>query len=57
MQWVVRMGVILAAVATIDVLVVVFASRPMPWAALVPSLIPVLTVLYVIAPMLKTARP
>jgi hypothetical protein len=28
-----------------------FAARPMPWAAVIPALIPLLTALFVIIPM------
>jgi hypothetical protein len=45
------MGAILLFVTGLDGVVVMFAARPMPWAAVIPALIPLLTALFVIIPM------
>jgi hypothetical protein len=39
-----------------DGLVVMVAPRPLPWAVLIPALIPLLTAVFVIIPMLKAAK-
>ncbi len=48
---------ILVLVASLDAIAVMFAPRPLPWAVAIPSLIPLLTTLFVIIPMLKTWKP
>jgi len=51
LKWAFRMGAILLFVTGLDGVVVMFAARPMPWAAVIPALIPLLTALFVIIPM------
>jgi hypothetical protein len=51
MKWLLRMAAILTGVGLLDVLVVLAAPRPLPWAAIIPGLIPVLTAVFVIRPM------
>jgi hypothetical protein len=47
---------ILTFVAALDAIVVMFAARPLPLATVIPSLVPLLTTLFVIIPMLKTRK-
>jgi hypothetical protein len=56
MQWPLRMAAVLLLVGLADVLVVMLASRPLPWAILISSLTPLLTVIFVIIPMLNAAK-
>jgi len=51
-----KMMAILTFVAGLDAIVVMFATRPLPWAAAIPSLVPLLTTLFIIIPMLKTRK-
>ncbi len=51
LKWVSRMGAILVLVTGLDAAVVMFVARPMPWAVVIPTLIPLLTALFVIIPM------
>jgi peptidoglycan/LPS O-acetylase OafA/YrhL len=55
-KWPLRMAIILVLVVGIDAIAVLVADRPQPWAALIPALIPVLTAVFVIVPMMKEAR-
>jgi len=51
LEWAFRMGAILLLVCGLDGAVAMFVARPLPWVALVPGLIPLLTALFVIIPM------
>jgi hypothetical protein len=50
------MAMVLVGVGLADALVVGFAARPLLWAALIPALIPLLTVIFVIRPMLRDPK-
>jgi hypothetical protein len=52
-KWPLRMATVLVVVGLTDGLVVGFAPRPLLWAVLIPALIPVLTGIFVIRPMLR----
>ncbi len=54
--WVGRMTLIVLVVALADGLAGVFARKPFPWVVIIPSLIPLLTVLFVIPPVLKSRK-
>lgn len=47
----------LLLVGLADLLVDMFAPRPLPWAILIPALTPLLTVIFVIVPMLNAEKP
>lgn len=57
LKWASRMGAILLLVTGLDGAVVMFAAHPMPWAVVIPTLIPLLTALFVIIPMQGRQRP
>lgn len=56
MKWVWRMAAILVAVTLIDALVVLFAAHPLPWAAVIPATIPLLTAFFVIIPFINESK-
>jgi len=49
----IRTAVILVCVVALDAVVVMFASRPLIWAIVIPGLIPLLTQVFVIMPLLR----
>jgi hypothetical protein len=51
-----KLAAIICLVAMADVLFVLFARRPLPWAAIIPAFIPVLTVVFVIIPMQRSEK-
>jgi hypothetical protein len=51
------MMMILLLVVGGEILVVLFLPRPLPWVALIPVLIPVLTTFLIILPMVRTEKP
>ena len=55
-KWFGRMAVILVVVVALDGLVVAFARKPLPWAAMIPGLIPILTSVVIILPLNKAVR-
>ncbi len=57
LKWLVRMMLILLLVAVTEILVVLFVPRPLPWVALIPVLIPLLTTFLIILPMARTEKP
>jgi hypothetical protein len=57
LKWLGRMMLILLLVGLAEVLVVLFVPRPLPWVALIPALIPVLTCFLIILPMTKAEKP
>jgi hypothetical protein len=57
LKWAIRMALILVLVALADGLFVFFAPKPLPWAAVIPALIPVLTSIFVIIPMIRAEKP
>jgi len=57
LKWLVRMMLILLLVAVLEILVVLFVPKPLPWVALIPALIPLLTSFLIILPMAKAEKP
>jgi len=57
LKWLVRMMLILLLVAVTEILVVLFVPRPLPWVALIPVLIPLLTTFLIILPMARAEKP
>ena len=57
LKWLVRMMLILLVVAVAEILVVLFVPRPLPWVALIPVLIPLLTLFLIILPIVKAEKP
>jgi uncharacterized membrane protein len=57
LKWLVRMMLILLLVGAAEILVVLFVPRPLPWVALIPVLIPLLTTFLIILPMARTEKP
>jgi hypothetical protein len=56
MKWVWRMAAILVVVTLIDALVVLIVAHPLPWAAAIPGLIPLLMAIFVIRPFINSTR-
>jgi hypothetical protein len=56
MKWMSRLAAILLGVGLIDALVVLLAPRPLPWAAVIPGLIPLLTSVLIIIPMMQEKK-
>jgi hypothetical protein len=56
LKWPLRMATVLVVVGLTDALAVGFAPRPLLWAVLIPALTPLLTVIFVILPMLRNPR-
>lgn len=56
MRWAWRMAAILVTVCLLDVLVVAFTAHPLPWAAVIPGLIPLLTGIFVIIPYINATK-
>ena len=57
LKWAIRMALILVLVAAADGLFVFFARKPLPWVAVIPALIPLLTGVFVILPMIRAEKP
>ena len=57
LKWLVRMMLILLLVVGGEILVALFLPRPLPWVALIPVLIPVLTTFLIILPMVRAEKP
>jgi hypothetical protein len=57
LKWLVRMMLILLLVGVAEILVVLFVRKPLPWVALIPALIPVLTSFFVILPITRAEKP
>lgn len=57
LKWAVRMALIILLVALADARFVFFARKPLPWAAVIPALIPLLTGFFVILPMMRAEKP
>jgi hypothetical protein len=55
-KWAGRMAAILVLVAAAEVPIVLFTRKPLPWVAVIPALIPILTAVFVIIPMLATEK-
>jgi hypothetical protein len=59
-KWAERRVAILVLVAAAEVPIVLFTRKPLPWPAVIPALIPILTAVFVLIPMMtigKSARP
>jgi hypothetical protein len=56
LKWLGRMMLILLLVGAAEILVVLFVPRPLPWVALSPVLIPLLTTFLIILPMAKAEK-
>ncbi len=56
MRWMLRMATVLVGVGALDAAVVLVVPRPLPWAAIIPALIPLLTAVLVIIPMLNDRK-
>ncbi len=50
------MATVLVVVGLTDALVVSFAPRPLLWAVLIPALTPLLTVIFVILPLIRSQK-
>ena len=57
LKWLERMMLILLVVVIAEILVVIFVPRPLPWVALIPVLIPLLTTFLIILPMARAEKP
>jgi hypothetical protein len=57
LKWYGRMGLIVVLVALAEGLVGVFARKPFPWVAVIPCLIPLLSAIFVIIPMMREEKP
>jgi hypothetical protein len=55
-RWLLRMVAIVLLVGLADALVVEFTRRPLPWAVIIPALIPLLTAVFVIIPMIRAEK-
>jgi hypothetical protein len=55
-RWPLRMATVLVVVCLTDALVVMFAPRPLLWAILIPALTPLLTVIFVVLPLLRNPK-
>lgn len=56
MKWAARFMLVVLLAGVADVLVVMFAQRPMPWAAIIPALTPLLVATFVILPMNRAEK-
>jgi heme A synthase len=56
LKWLGRMALILVLVSVADGLVGAFARKPLPWVAVIPALIPVLTAVFVIIPLMTEMK-
>ena len=57
LKWCGRMMLILLLVGVAEILVVLFVPKPLPWVALIPALIPLLTTFLIILPMAEAEKP
>ncbi len=57
LRWPLKMAAILLLVVLADGLVVLFVQKPLPWAIAIPALIPLLTAVFVIIPMIQAEKP
>jgi hypothetical protein len=57
LKWAVRMMLILLLVGVAEILVVLFVPRPLPWVALIPVVIPLLTAVLIILPIARAEKP
>jgi len=57
LKWAVRMMLILLLVGVAEILVVLFVPRPLPWVALIPVIIPLLTAVLIILPIARAEKP
>jgi uncharacterized membrane protein len=57
LKWVGRMMLIFLVVGVAEILVVLLVPKPLPWVALIPILIPLLTSFLIILPMNRAEKP
>ena len=57
LKWCGRMILILLLVGVAEILVVLFVPKPLPWVALIPVFIPLLTTVLIILPMARAEKP
>jgi uncharacterized membrane protein len=57
LKWLGRMMLILLLVGVAEILVVLFVPKPLPWIALIPVLIPLLTTVLIILPIARAEKP
>jgi hypothetical protein len=57
LKWLGRMMLILLLVGVAEILVVLVVRKPLPWVALIPVLIPLLTTVLIILPMARAEKP
>jgi uncharacterized membrane protein len=57
LKWLGRMMLIFLVVGVAEILVVLFVPKPLPWVALIPVLIPLLTSFLIILPMARAEKP
>ena len=56
MKWALRLMAVMFAVGVADIVVVMVAPHPLPWAAIIPGFVPVLTAVFVIIPMMRAEK-
>ncbi len=56
LKWLGRMALIIVVVMLADGLVGEFARKPLPWVGIIPGLIPLLTSVFVLYPMMKAEK-
>ena len=56
LKWALRFMWILLLVGVAEALVVLFARKPLPWVALIGALVPLLTCVLIILPMMKVEK-
>ena len=56
LKWVGRLVSIFLLAGAADILVVLLVRKPWPWVLLVPWLVPLLTVAFVIVPMIRAGK-
>ena len=56
MKWALRLMAVMFAVGAADIVVVMVAPHPLPWAAIIPGFVPVLTAVFVIIPMMRAEK-
>ena len=55
-KWAVRLMLVVLLVGGTDVLVAIFARRPLPLMAIIPALTPMLVVVFIVLPMTRAEK-
>jgi hypothetical protein len=55
-KWAVRLMLVILLVGGTDVLVAIFARRPLPWTGIVSALTPMLVVVFIVLPMTRAEK-